>query len=1055
MTEFLREELRKAVRDGLRKPLVICGAGVSTQATDGLAPSWASLIKSGITRVADLDANARKWANESRQTLITGNTATWITVADDVTERLGGPHNAEFATWLPGEVGQLSPARNDLLDAIFALHCPIATTNYDDILEKASGLQPIGWDDHVGTHQFLEGKRPGILHLHGHWRSPARVVLGSKSYGEHSVDKRRELLQEIASLNRSTIFIGCSQDGIADPDFSRLDSFLTEWQDIAPRRYWLIRMEKDENGEPKQPPSPDHTRRLFPLVFGQEYEQLPPLLRSLAPPLPISPPSVGDPDVTIRCIDRHEPKPELFGRKSEIETIVAALLASRAVIVGGAPGIGKTAVATAALYEPRIIAKYGRRRVFVSLESATEPRAILGKLVDSLGLPAMGDEVSLQRILEASAAERPIAAILDNAETVFEANRNEAERLLALAAQVTGLALVITTRGIPPYIPGAIAIGELPKLAAEPARESFIAFAGRHFDSDPDLAPLLRALDGHALSIRLVAAQAAGSVALKGLRESWDEVHDEILRRPGEEETRLTSVRVSLSISIKSRRMQSTPLARRLMAILAFLPGGRGEADVRSLLGERGRLTKTKVNETITCLHQLALVERRPDFRLRMLNPLRECAKGEVPLVNEDRRRLFARYIALSVKAGQIGRKEWDEVREEVEPEVDNLDSICMLAIETNTSHQQLDRALIGLATLYEFSGRGGVESLRAVTARARSDAPSALQAHCLYKLGTIAARRSNDQMARRLLGEARSEFMRIGNVRDEANCVHFLGQIMLARSHLEEAGVHLEESLQLYRRIGSERGEAHCINALGEIARKRSNDEIATTYFEQALQLYRRVGDVLGEANCISDRARVAAARDNCAEARADLEKALLLYRQVDARIAEAHCTLILGEVFLQEREYEKARATFEEALSIYRSFGDVAGEANCLYSLAEIEVRSISHAPLTALSYLDDALSLYRKSGYELAMSLAWVRKGQALQQSGDTDRGRADIESGFALFFRIADAKDRALAGWHAVRTALLSDRPYEGAKSREMARSAWVGVNRYDLISAWLN
>src|ERR1051326_1199951 len=102
MTEFLREELRKAVRDGLRKPLVICGAGVSTQATDGLAPSWASLIKSGITRVADLDANARKWANESRQTLITGNTATWITVADDVTERLGGPHNAEFATWLRG-----------------------------------------------------------------------------------------------------------------------------------------------------------------------------------------------------------------------------------------------------------------------------------------------------------------------------------------------------------------------------------------------------------------------------------------------------------------------------------------------------------------------------------------------------------------------------------------------------------------------------------------------------------------------------------------------------------------------------------------------------------------------------------------------------------------------------------------------------------------------------------------------------------------------------------------------------------------------------------------
>jgi hypothetical protein len=317
MTEFLREELRKAIRDTHKKPLVICGAGVSTQATNGRAPSWANLIKSGITRVADLDANAQKWAQGSRERLSARDSESWIAVADEVTERLGGAHNAEFAAWLESEVGQLSPASNDLLDAIFALHCPIATTNYDDILEKGSDLQPIGWENHVGTREFLDGKRHGILHLHGHWRSPANVVLGSKSYSAHSMDKRRELLQQIATLDRATIFIGCSQDGLTDPDFSRVGSFLTDWQDVAPRRYWLVRLERDEKGDAKPSPSPDYVRRLFPVVYGENYEELPPLLRSVAPPTTTSVPSTIDFESAVRCIDQHEPKPALYGRESE------------------------------------------------------------------------------------------------------------------------------------------------------------------------------------------------------------------------------------------------------------------------------------------------------------------------------------------------------------------------------------------------------------------------------------------------------------------------------------------------------------------------------------------------------------------------------------------------------------------------------------------------------------------------------------------------------------------------------------------------------------------
>ncbi len=65
MTEYLRKEMRAAIRDDSRKPLIICGAGVSSQATGQLAPNWQKLIESGIKRVSDLDANMATWAENN------------------------------------------------------------------------------------------------------------------------------------------------------------------------------------------------------------------------------------------------------------------------------------------------------------------------------------------------------------------------------------------------------------------------------------------------------------------------------------------------------------------------------------------------------------------------------------------------------------------------------------------------------------------------------------------------------------------------------------------------------------------------------------------------------------------------------------------------------------------------------------------------------------------------------------------------------------------------------------------------------------------------------
>jgi hypothetical protein len=202
-----------------------------------------------------------------------------------------------------------------------------------------------------------------------------------------------------------------------------------------------------------EPPHPPAEKPIFPggtqgtpapTSFTEGSEPLGTHAPAFPTPSPEAAATKPDADEAIRCIDDYEPKPVIFGREDEVETVVGALLSGKPSIVAGGPGMGKTAVATAALFDPRVVARFGRRRVFASLEAATESRAILAKLVEALGLPPTGDDASLLRILENNAAERPLAAVLDNAETVFDIDRAGSERLLSLVAHVPGLSLATT-----------------------------------------------------------------------------------------------------------------------------------------------------------------------------------------------------------------------------------------------------------------------------------------------------------------------------------------------------------------------------------------------------------------------------------------------------------------------------------------------------------------------------------------------------------------------------------------------------------------------------------
>ena len=126
-----------------------------------------------------------------------------------------------FRTFLDETIGQLEPAKPQVLHAVGQLGVPIATTNYDGLIEQTHELQALTWQHAAYVDAWFNGTQPGVLHLHGHFRVVDSVVLGIESYERtiangHANNFLRKLFQE-----RTLLFVGMG-GGLDDPNFSQL-----------------------------------------------------------------------------------------------------------------------------------------------------------------------------------------------------------------------------------------------------------------------------------------------------------------------------------------------------------------------------------------------------------------------------------------------------------------------------------------------------------------------------------------------------------------------------------------------------------------------------------------------------------------------------------------------------------------------------------------------------------------------------------------------------------------------------------------------------------------
>lgn len=522
-------ELRAGIAAG--RMLAVVGAGVSIAASGqaGVA-SWIGLLRDGVERcVAVCGSLPEGWADRVRAEIDSGDLDELLSAAEKISRKLGAPGGPEYARWLRETAGVLSVQDPSLLEAIRGLGLPIATTNYDGLLEEATGLCPVTWREGEQVERVIRGDEEAILHLHGYWAEPESVVLGIRSYEQVLGDAHAQTMMRAIRATRGLLFIGCGA-GIADPDFDALLRWThTVFEGSGYNHFQLCLEEEVADLCRLHPPD----ERLFPLPYGTEHSSLEPFLRDLQPePGTEKPGDREDRNVLATAAPGLPDPPLCFGREREVDELVGALSLEvpQPVPVLGPPGIGKTTVLVTALYDPRLAEQFGERRFYVTCEPAVgeTETAIARSLAREDG---KGTEDPLAELGKA-----PAVLVLDHAEAAWEADPLGFESLLARLDRIEKLSLAVSLHGeerpLGPRWRDALHIVPLPLAAA---RDQLLATAGERFRPDPDFDPLLEAVDRLPLAVFLLARLAEREPALAGLRKRWEEQRREMILRTGED----------------------------------------------------------------------------------------------------------------------------------------------------------------------------------------------------------------------------------------------------------------------------------------------------------------------------------------------------------------------------------------------------------------------------------------------------------------------------------------------------------------------------------------
>ncbi|EIN03713.1 hypothetical protein PUNSTDRAFT_128644, partial [Punctularia strigosozonata HHB-11173 SS5] len=273
--------------------------------------------------------------------------------------------------------------------------------------------------------------------------------------------------------------------------------------------------------------------------------------------------------------------PRLYGRDIVVRAAAGKICDAqqRHIALLGTGGIGKTSVALGVVDDLGV--KGQNDCYFVRCDTVISDLTLVASILQAMEKNSSdnGDPMkNLKTCLEA--ASRPIVLVLDNFESPWSLDTPNIQprltEVLRTLAAIPKLQLIVTMRGNAPPADGDVpwSVMHLDPLGHIPARELFLSIKPDTSPSEfKDLDLLLQKCDGLPLAIKLLALLKSSSTCGRLLKQ-WEKQKTSLLKTNHPSESRETSMRVSISMSLQSAPMRRHPDAIPLLAVICRLPDG-------------------------------------------------------------------------------------------------------------------------------------------------------------------------------------------------------------------------------------------------------------------------------------------------------------------------------------------------------------------------------------------------------------------------------------------------------------------------------------------------
>jgi tetratricopeptide (TPR) repeat protein len=695
---------------------------------------------------------------------------------------------------------------------------------------------------------------------------------------------------------------------------------------------------------------------------------------------------------TVRPLDSPEsrawfqlpPRADHFtGRESEIRAIVNDLRPGRVVALLGPGGIGKTALATEAIWR---IATGEDSRGYVpegiiwhSFYNQPKAEQAAQHIATSLGIELDGDPFGAAKL---ALAGKRVLLFLDGTEAA-----DDLQAILDIG-QHCGVLLTSRRRDDAPYSPQDI----LP-LDMTDSLALFNKWTAPYSVNTAVAIEICELLDGLPLAIRLAGRYLASHADDATAYIDW--LRDTPLAALNQGLRRLESVPLLLAKSVS----QVTDGAQQVLVIVGLLAQTPFDSlVVAAALDEPERNVSLWLDELT---RYGLLLHRSPRYAISHALIHEHCrAYASVTVgaaaIMAGMTRHFVGLSQTQSQMGAEGHRQLDEDRLHMIGLLDHLahnsqwrDALELAwliegHLEIHGHWSERTRVIqIGCKAAQELKYRADQGRLLGILGDSYSAQSQTTEAMAYYDQALAIARELDDRQSEgnhlanlgqlyNAIGETQRAMeyyqaaltiaQAIGDERGIGNRLSYLGQALSYLGRLEEAIQHYEQANKIARKLGDRRSESAFLGNLGLAYAALGKIQQAIKYHNSALTIAQALGDRRNEHIHLGNLANNYFASGKISQARKYNEQALAISQEIHDRRNEGVHLSNLGKIYQQLHEVDLSIECFEKALTIARETRDRRSEG---MNLRKLGIAYMGRSqPIQATNYLSDALVIARET-------------------------------------------------------------------------------------------